>query len=238
MNLIILQTGDFITPTRALLSGRRHRHIDSILKVKVNDSLRVGVLNGQIGIAKVLKHSKLTTELEVKLSQPSPLPLPLTLILALPRPKVLKRVIQHVVALGVKQLHLIHTYRVEKSYWQSPWLAENKLREQCLLGLEQAVDTQMPEITLHKRFKPFVEDKLPETCRNTLKLIAHPYASTPCPVNLTQPTTLAVGPEGGFITYEIEKLQQAGFAEAHLGPRILRVETALPALLGRLFPGR
>jgi RsmE family RNA methyltransferase len=52
---------------------------------------------------------------------------------------------------------------------------------------------------------------------------------------LNQPCTLAIGPEGGFIPYEIEKLQQAGFAGVHLGARILRVENAVTALVSRLF---
>ena len=238
MNLIILQTSDFIAPDRVLLRGRRHQHIQQIHRASAGDLLRVGLEDGNIGEGKVIAIDAETVELQVALQRPAPSALPLTLVLALPRPKMLKRVIQHVTALGVKRLYLINAYRVEKSYWQTPWLAADKLREQCLLGLEQAVDTQMPQVELRKRFKPFVEDELPEIAAGTEKLVAHPITERPCPVDTPGATTLAVGPEGGFIPYEVEKLQEAGFSAVHLGPRILRVETVLPLLLGRLYPVR
>lgn len=238
MNLIILEPGDFFEPGLARLHGRRHQHIQQVHRASPGDSLRVGLLDGKMGRAEVVALSEGSVDLQVELQDLPPTPLPLILILALPRPKMLKRVIQHATALGVKKLYLVNAYRVEKSYWQTPWLAEDKLKEQCLLGLEQAVDTQMPQLELRKRFKPFVEDELPALAADSRKLVAHPVSAAPCPVDIAEAATLAVGPEGGFIPYEVDKLREAGFESVHLGPRILRVETALPVLLGRLFPGR
>jgi RsmE family RNA methyltransferase len=57
-----------------------------------------------------------------------------------------------------------------------------------------------------------------------------------CPVDSKGPISLAIGPEGGFIPYEIDKLNEVGFKTVHLGQRILRVETAIPAFISRLFP--
>ncbi|MEJ2418969.1 MAG: 16S rRNA (uracil(1498)-N(3))-methyltransferase [Exilibacterium sp.] len=235
MNLIMLFPSDFITANKVRLNDHRHHHILTIPRPQTGTNLTVGLLNHTVGTGTVTLLDREVVEMEVKLHSPAPMPLPLTLILALPRPKMLKRVFQTVAAMGVKKLILLNSYRVEKSFWHSPALVENRICEQLLQGLEQAKDTLMPEVLLRKRFKPFVEDELPELCKNSRALVAHPKADTPCPRQLNEPVTLAVGPEGGFISYEVDKLQACGFSPIHLGERILRVETAIPALLGRIF---
>jgi 16S rRNA U1498 N3-methylase RsmE len=84
-------------------------------------------------------------------------------------------------------------------------------------------------------FKPFAEDELPSIIKDTLALIAHPTAQEQCPRDVRQPVTLAIGPEGGFIPYEVEKLISCGFHAVHLGERILNIEAAVPSLISRLF---
>ena len=93
----------------------------------------------------------------------------------------------------------------------------------------------LPEVTLEKRFKPFVEDRLPALAEGTLGLTGHPGEYPACPRAVDGPVTLAIGPEGGWIPYEVELLRLAGLQPVQLGERILRVETAVPALLARLF---
>lgn len=236
MNLLLLAPEDCPAPGRAILTGRRLQHVREVHGARAGDRLRVGLLGGLMGEGSIVGLDREALEIAFTLEQAPPPKLPLTLLLSLPRPKMLKRILQGVAALGVPRVVLMNSYRVEKSFWASPWLAPEVVREQLLLGLEQARDTVLPEVVLEPRFKPFVEDRLPVLCQGTQCLVAHPGVVEACPVALAAPATLAIGPEGGFIPYEVEMLQAAGFRAVHMGPRILRVETAVTALVARLFP--
>jgi 16S rRNA (uracil1498-N3)-methyltransferase len=237
MNLVLLEPADFTDATQqnTRLTGRREEHIRSVCRAEVGSTLRVGVINGTLGTATVTAIGNGHLECSVSLGEPPPPPLPLTLILAMPRPKSLKKVLEYASALGIKKICLIETWRVEKSYWTSPVLKADSLRKHLLLGLEQARDTIVPEVVIKRRFKPFVEDELPVIAKGTMKLVAHPYAVSPCPYHTVKSVTLCIGPEGGFIPYEIEKLKGIGFMPITIGERILRVETAVAAIAGRLY---
>ncbi len=235
MNLVLLFDDDFISNQRVSISDRRFQHITSIHRVAVGDQLTVGRLNGNIGKGTVVQLDSSAITLDVELLLPPPPALPVTLILALPRPQMLKRTLQTIATMGVKRLLLIHSNRVEKSFWQTPLLSEHNIRENLLLGLEQARDTILPQIEFHQRFKPLVTELAPELARHSTAPVAHPGPYAPCPTGTAGAITLAIGPEGGFITYEVEQLQEAGFEPISLGERILRVETAVPVLLAKLF---
>jgi 16S rRNA (uracil1498-N3)-methyltransferase len=236
LNLILLFQEDFIEGTsRVRFQGRRLRHVLEVHRASVGDELRVGLVNNRIGTGKVIALSGSVLEMDVSLERMPPQALPVVLILALPRPKVLRRVLRSAASMGVKKIVLLNSFRVEKSYWSSPVLGLESIREQLVLGLEQARDTAFPEVLLRPLFKPFVEDELPGLVAGTLPLVAHPDTSAECPRAVDRPVTLAMGPEGGFIPYEIDKLVAAGFTVVHAGDRILSVETAVPALLSRLF---
>jgi len=234
MNLLLLLPDDFISSDRVQIRGRRLQHLNKVIKAKSGDALKAGLLNGGIGRAEILTLNNDVAELRVDLCDTPPPSLPLNLILALPRPKMLRRILQAATSLGIKQIHLIGSWRVEKSYWQSPFLAADKIHEQLILGLEQAIDTQLPEVHLHPYFKPFVEDELNTIAGSSTRLVAHPSANAAMPSQAQQAVTLAIGPEGGFIPYEIEKFAELGFSAVSLGPRILTVEVAVSSLISRL----
>jgi 16S rRNA (uracil1498-N3)-methyltransferase len=235
MNLILLFPDDMVTDARARITGRRLRHVREVHRAGVGDELVVGLLGGRIGTGRVARVDDSLLEMEVSFDRDPPAGLPLTVVIALPRPKVLRRVLFSMTVMGVKRIIVVNAARIEKSYWQSPFLQEDWILRQRVLGLEQARDTILPEVLLRQRFKPFVEDELPGMIKGSLSLVAHPGGAATCPRDLRGPVTLAVGPEGGFVSYEIEKLVSLGFTPVSLGDRVLNVEAAIPALVSRLF---
>ena len=233
MNIVLLRENDWTDGNTVRLADYRAFHLINVIKVEINQTLRVGLINGNRGSANVKQLGENVVELEVTLSE-APLPRhPIHLVIALPRPKMLRRVFRSVAEFGVAELHLIHSYRVEKSYWQSPFLDENKIEMALIQGLERAGDTVLPRVYQHKRFKPFVEDVLPDISKDRSLLIAHLGGTQALPTDTTTPTTLLVGPEGGFIDYEVDLAQQVGATTVNLGSRILSVDTAVCAVLAR-----
>jgi RsmE family RNA methyltransferase len=235
VNLLILRDEDFPEPGRVRIEGRRLRHVAEVHRARAGDELAVGLLGGGLGRGRVTRLDDQALEMEVTLDRLPPPKLPLTLVLALPRPKVLNRVLAAATSLGAARIYLVNAWKVEKSYWHSPRLLEANLLLQRVLGLEQARDTRLPELHLRRLLRPFAEDELPGLLEGATALLAHPGAAAECPRAAPGAVTLAIGPEGGFIPAEVELLARSGCLPVSLGPRILRVETAVAAIVGRLF---
>lgn len=238
MNLILFHphelNGDLVN-----LSGRRAEHIRKVLRAAAGDRVRVGMLGGMLGVGCIRELTRDGVILQVHLtSEPPPFP-PTDLILAVPRPIMLKRVLAQAVSLGVNRIFLLNANRVEKSFFNSTLIRANDFSEPLLLGLEQAMDTILPEISVHPRFRPFVEDLLPGLLPECpFRLLAHPGSGLTiikAAADLSdQRAILAIGPEGGWVDFEVERFKEQGFTPFSLGPRILRVDTAVPALMAQL----
>lgn len=233
MNLLLLEPEDFVAPDRARISGRRLLHVQRVLGKGVGDTLHAGLLGACIGEATILAIVGDTAELACRFDREPPAPSRTTLILALPRPPMLRRILAHAAAMGVKRIALIHAARVEKSFWDAHDVQPAAIAEKLRLGLEQSGDTILPLVTLHRRFRPFVEDELPVIAGASHRLVAHAAADTSS-VPTDGPVTLAIGPEGGWVPFELQLFSDHAWSPWSLGPRALRVETAVVAALGRL----
>jgi RsmE family RNA methyltransferase len=235
MNLLLLLPEDRLENGFFRIAGRRFAHIMTYLKPTQGGTLRAGLLNGPLGTATLEKPEADALLVSFQAGHAPPPAADILLLLALPRPKMLKRILTDITTLGIKRLILLNSCKVEKSYWKTPELHADLLHEKLLLGLEQAGDTQLPTLQLEPRFKPFVEDQLPGLVANRRCLLAHPGNHPPLPCALNESLALAIGPEGGWTDYECQQLMAAGFQRHSFGSRILRVETAIPALTGRLL---
>lgn len=239
MNIILLQADDWLGDGLAVVRDRRAVHLREVLKVAVGDSIRVGRLGGLCGRGVIEALDASGVRLRVELSEPPPARHRFEIALALPRPKMLRRILRQCAEFGVADLHLIHSARVEKSYWQSPLLQPERLQEALLMGLERSRDTIAPRVHLHRRFRPFVEDQLPLICAGRPCWIADwgaPLALVDAP---PQPALVMIGPEGGFVPFEVQLAEAVIARRVGLGERILSVDTAFTSVLAQaLGPSR
>ncbi|OAL77268.1 16S rRNA methyltransferase [Acinetobacter sp. SFB] len=234
MNIVLLDPRQTESELWSITSKRQLEHLKQHIDVQLGDSLKVGIREGKRYLTEIVEVTEQAIKLKPIKEERVAEKLPVTLIVAMPRPKVLRRLIMDSVTLGVEKIILLHSYRVDKSYWQTPFLQQ--LDQYVTLGLEQAGDTIAPKIEIYKRFKPFVEDVLPSLITaNCPAYVAHPYADMKMPFAIDHPCTIVIGPEGGFIPYEVDLLIKNGCQAVSLGNRIIRTETVIPYVLGRLF---
>jgi RsmE family RNA methyltransferase len=233
MNLVLLRQGDWIDADRVLLRDRRAGHIRTVLQAEVGDSLRVGLLGGLCGQGLVEAVEPDGVRLRVVLTDPPPPRHRFDIVLALPRPKMLRRILRQCAEFGIANLHLLHSARVEKSYWQSPLLQPAALEEALLAGLERSRDTIAPQVHLHRRFRPFVEDQLSGICAGRPCWLAHMDAPLALAEAPPVPAVVMIGPEGGFVPFEIQLAEAVSARRVCLGPRTLSVDTALVTVLAQ-----
>ncbi len=241
MNVILLDENE-INEGKLMLSDHRAKHIIKILKSKVGDRVKLGIINGKIGngiIIDMKTKFPFCVEMETEFDRFPPAKQPVDLLLALPRPIMLKRIFGQAASLGIGTLHIINANRVEKSFWKAGLLNREEYIQHFVQGLEQAVDTVLPSVIFHKRFKIFIEDYFPKISERYSHLIyAHPDTKQKlCNVFTVQPgkILLAIGPEGGWVEYEINKFQEYGFDGFTVGERILKVDTAVINIHGRIM---
>ncbi|MBE6379588.1 MAG: 16S rRNA (uracil(1498)-N(3))-methyltransferase [Lentisphaerae bacterium] len=233
MNTILLEKSDFIAPEVVKLSGARHEHMRKVLKSAPGSSCKVGLLDDLLGVGEVLQIDDRSVEMRVVLNTPPPPPVDLILACAMQRPQTYKKVLHIAITMGIKKLVFFGSFKVEKSYWDSPVLSNEIFKREAVAALEQCCDTVMPQVEYHRYFKKFADDELPRLSANRQIYIAHPVCGAAFPDKPQTPALLLVGPEGGFTDYEVSRLLEAGAVGGTLGKRILRTEVALPALLAK-----
>lgn len=242
MNIILLFEKDLVENNIYRISDNRFFHIVDILQLTEKDSLEVGILNGPIGKARVVTIKKDYADLEIiELEEKKTGKYELDLICALPRPQTLKKILPTVATYGVRKVHLIKANRVEKSYFQSPLTGPEKQFPYLIEGLSQGKLTRIPEVVVHNKFRPFFENYLPESEKTEnvapLKVAAHPGT-----VNTfydlvnddVKRMVIAIGPEGGWVPFELELMEKQGFQFVNISNSILRVETAVTASLAQI----
>jgi RsmE family RNA methyltransferase len=235
VNLLLLEPTAVTGEGVALVSGAAARHLQTVLRVGVGSTVRVGVVDGCRGVGTVRSTSPEGVRLQCTFEPSPPSRPPVDLLLGLPRPKVLRRLWAQMAALGVGRIIVTNAARVERNYFDAHVLRPESYRPLLLEGLQQAQDTRLPIVSIHRQFKVLIEDELDGLSANARRLVAHPAADNvlvnACRGAEPSRVLLAVGPEGGWNQYELELLDAHRFTRVSIGVRTLRSDTATLALL-------
>lgn len=241
MNVVLLEEHEVVSGA-VILDDERARHIVKVLHADEGQNIKIGILHGSKGTGQVLgirKKYPFWVKLQVELESEAPAKTPIDLLLAFPRPIMLRRILSQAAALGYEYIHVVNARRVEKSYWQSGLIERKEYLPHLIHGLEQAGDTVPPEVKYHRRFKIFMEDYLPQIQSDYSHMLfgdpdAQQYLGTVLDQNIER-VLVAIGPEGGWVDYEREVFCQYGFTGFSIGERILKVDTAVVNIHGRIM---
>lgn len=237
MNLILLEPEEIRSDGTAFLTGQRARHVREVLKVVPGEQIRAGVVDGPMGTATVIEEGGEGIGLRCELLQDPP-PIPrVDLLLAMPRPKVMNRLWPVLASLGVGRILVSNAWKTERNYFDSHVLSPAQIRAGLMAGLQQAQDTRLPQVSVHRQFKKLVEDDLDGLGPHAVRLVAQPGGGTfpfawLSKLPAASRVLLAVGPEGGWLPFELELLAAHRFIPVSWGARALRTDTACAVLLG------
>ena len=226
MNLILFEPTETFVPLPR--RDPRAAHLLEVLRRRVGGTFDAGLVNGPRGKGTLVAIGADALTLTFAWGATPPPLDPITLILGLPRPQTARKILQDAAALGVAALHFVTTEKGEPNYAASTLWRSGEWRRHLVAGAEQAFDTRLPELT-HGRA---LADIVASLEKDSTRLALDNYES-PAPLSrissIAQHATLALGPERGWSAAERELLRKNNFSFVHLGPRVLRTETACVA---------
>ena len=227
VNLILFERAELATPLPRRDS--RASHLLGVLRRQPGDTFDAGVVDGPRGKGTLRAIGPTALELDFTWGPAPPALEPIVLLIGLPRPQTARDILRETTSMGASAVHFFRAEKSEPGYAGSTLWSSGEWRRHLLTGAAQAFDTRLPEVT-HAQTLATVIATLPSSAT---RLALDNYES-PQPLSaagITAPVVLAFGPERGWSAAERDQLRTQGFVFVHLGPRVLRAETAVIAAL-------
>ena len=230
----------------AALHGDQAQHLSRVLRAQTGMEFDV-VAGGRAWLARVASidrdsvHFTLLYELE---SAPA---LPVTLLLSVFKFDRMEWAIEKAVELGCSRIVPVLAERTEKHLALAAAKRVDRWRRLSLEAAKQSRRSDLPEIAEPDRLTTILATDKPttppehlpvEAAAGALRILLSETEEDQPLLRVLQESAdaassimLAVGPEGGWTAAEIALFMDAGWQSVSLGPRILRVETAVIAAL-------
>jgi 16S rRNA (uracil1498-N3)-methyltransferase len=228
MNLILFE--EPFETVRLEGADPRAVHLRKVLRAEFGTLVFIGFVNGPRARAKVVLHeADGSLKLEVVGTESAPAALPITLLIGLPRPHTAKRLLFEAASMGVAGIHFFEAERGEPSYAQSSLWQTDEWRERLRLGAEQAFATHLPQVAMHADLQSAITALHGAEVNVALDNYEAAGALGDVFPASGSSAVLALGPERGWSPYERDVFRRNGWKLAHLGPHVLRAETACVA---------
>jgi 16S rRNA (uracil1498-N3)-methyltransferase len=217
------------------LGREASHHVAQVLRLREGDELKLfdERSGNYIGIIH-LESKSVSVEITRFEEAHTESPLRVKLVQGISRAERMDYTIQKSVELGVAAVQPVFTERTTLRL-DPPRLARRRDHWQRVIinACEQCYRTELPELHAPRPLTEFLAH-----CRSA----AHPHLLlAPRSVHglgavpeSTRAATILVGPEGGLSDSETRQALDAGFNPVHLGPRVLRTETAAVVALSIL----
>ena len=212
-------------------SDPKANHLVNVLRVKTGDLIDLAAKNGPKGKGLVHLASNGDIRLHIDwLPDHKPDYYPISLVVGMARPQTCRKILDQATSLGVDSFSFFDADKSEPAYRKSVLWSGDEWSRKILGGVEQAFSSSVPECKLY----PNLESALSKEKARDLgisKIALDNYEGeqalksfTPLP---TKRICLCVGPERGWSPRERKILDNYEFPLFKLGPRVLRVETAV-----------
>ena len=215
----------------AVLPAGEAAHALRVLRLAPGDRLQLLNGHGLIAEAELLpppngaRHPR-EARCRILSCRECPPPRPLTLVVAPPRGKAFDLVLRAATELGFTAVQPVLSLRgvARPEECSSNW------QETILAAMKQSINAWPPQVLAPQAFDALLDATPPAT----MLFGALPRDGARPRPDAASIQSIWVGPEGGFAPEEEEALLAHGAIPATIGPAVLRVETAVPALAGYL----
>lgn len=236
MNLLLLETN---APRQKFAAGTpQAKHLRDVLKARPGTTFWCGAENGARGIATVESLSA-DGEIAFSIAWEKGVPAdaftpPISLLIGLSRPQTMKKIFAAAGEIGCREIRIFVSENGDPAYAQSSlWRGGNdEIRGILRKAAEQTCTTFLPRV----RFFSTLAEACGGLAGTRLALDVYDAEKSLGEIEFPQtaaenPLALAIGSERGWTNSERCVMRERNFIFAHLGARVLRVETAVSVAL-------
>ncbi len=209
------------------LGGREAHHLQRVLRMQPGELVWLFDGRGQEVLAEIssIERDLVRLRVQERKQTSTATTFPVTIATGVPKGDRFRWLIEKATELGVQRIVPLITQRSIVDPGQGKL---DKLRQTIVEACKQCGRTHLMELTEPLAWRDCVSEEFP----GRQVWIAHPGGE---PVAWSefvplQPSLFLIGPEGGFSDQEISEAVAAGARLLTLGPRILRIETAVAAI--------